>query len=77
MQIKVLLFGELAQLAGSAELILQDVDSTTSANEMLENKFPQLVSKKYAIAVNKQIVKDSQQLHDGDEIALLPPFSGG
>jgi len=77
MQIKVLLFGELAQLAGSAELILHDADSTVNANEMLKSKFPLLASKKYVIAINKQIVKDSQQLHDGDELALLPPFSGG
>jgi molybdopterin synthase sulfur carrier subunit len=77
MQIKVLLFGELAQLAGSAELILKDVDSTNNANEMLKSKFPLIASKKYIIVLNKQIVKDSQSLHDGDELALLPPFSGG
>lgn len=31
----------------------------------------------YKIAVNKVIIHEPVQVHDGDEIALLPPVTGG
>jgi molybdopterin converting factor small subunit len=30
-----------------------------------------------AVAVNQEYAKTSDVLHDGDEVALLPPVSGG
>lgn len=77
MKVQVLLFGELAQIAGLTNLELNNVANTNEASEQLLAQFPVFRNKKYAIAVNKQIIKDSQQLNDGDELALLPPFSGG
>lgn len=32
---------------------------------------------KVAIAVNQEVAHETALLHDGDEVALLPPFSGG
>lgn len=43
----------------------------------LKNKFPQLKNFTYRIAVNKEIINKNTKLNDGDEIAFLPPFSGG
>lgn len=77
MEITVLLFGNLAQIAGTTKLILQDVKDTITVNELLQSNFPTFKNKKYAIAVNNQLVKDVQNLNDGDELAFLPPFSGG
>ena len=77
MEIKVLLFGELAELAGSEKLLLNNIDSTSEAIELLRSTYPALASKKYAIALNKQLIKDTQPMINGDELALLPPFSGG
>jgi len=77
MKVKVLLFGELSDLAGSVELTLENVESTFAAHEVLLMKFPSFKTKKYAIAVNKQLIRETVILADGDILALLPPFSGG
>lgn len=77
MEITVLLFGNLAQIAGTTKLTLQDVKDTITVNDLLQSKFPSFKNKKYVVAVNNQLVKDVQNLNDGDELAFLPPFSGG
>jgi molybdopterin converting factor small subunit len=77
MEITVLLFGNLAQIAGATKVTLQDVKDTITVNELLQLKFPEFKNKKYAIAVNNQLIKDVQNLNNGDELAFLPPFSGG
>lgn len=77
MEITVLLFGNLAQIAGTSKLVLQDAVDTTAANDLLLSKFPDFKNKKYVIALNQKIVRDSQKLNNGDELAFLPPFAGG
>ncbi len=77
MEIRVLLFGNLAQIAGVNEMIMNDVLDTEAVIDLMQTKFPEFKNNKYAIAVNKQIVKDKQTLCDGDELVFLPPFSGG
>ncbi len=77
MEVTVLLFGELAQIAGATKIALKDVVNSSEATEQLFKQFPIFRNKKYALAVNKQLVKESHTLVDGDELALLPPFSGG
>lgn len=77
MEITVLLFGNLAQIAGTTKLTLQDVKDTITVNDLLQSKFPSFKNKKYAIALNNNLIKDVQNLNNGDELAFLPPFSGG
>jgi len=77
MEITILLFGNLAQIAGTTKLVLQDAADTTTANELLLSKFPDFKNKKYAIALNQQLIRDNQILNSGDELAFLPPFAGG
>ncbi len=77
MKITVLLFGNLAQIVGATKITLQDVKDTITVNDILQSKFPTFKNKKYIIAVNNQLIKDIQNLNDGDELAFLPPFSGG
>ena len=36
-----------------------------------------LQSKKVLVSVNQEIAHEELNLHDGDEVALLPPFAGG
>lgn len=46
-------------------------------NELLIARFPKLSVISYRLSVNRQLTTGNQQLIDGDEIALLPPFAGG
>lgn len=77
MEITVLLFGNLAQIAGATKITLQNVKDTITVNELLQSKFSEFKNKKYAVALNQQLVRDNQNLKDGDELAFLPPFAGG
>jgi molybdopterin converting factor small subunit len=77
--IKVHYFGIIAEAAKSeGETISSYPMNLQSLIEDLTEKY-QLNSYQFQIAVNRKIIKDmdSQELKSGDEIALLPAFSGG
>jgi molybdopterin synthase catalytic subunit len=42
-----------------------------------EGTIPEAALKSVAVAVNHEYATTSQTLHDGDEVAILPPVSGG
>lgn len=81
MQITVLLFARLRDVVGTSELT-RDLP-TGSTNKMLWN----LLSKEFkelqkyddivSVAVNTEYSNMNQTLRDGDEVAFLPPVSGG
>jgi molybdopterin synthase sulfur carrier subunit len=69
-------FGQVAEITGAAELQMQAED-LESLQELLINKFPELKERKFAVAVNKQLITENRSFKENDVIALLPPFSGG
>lgn len=81
MRVNVKLFAVLREKAGTAETSLELPDGTTvaSAVEALASEFPQLRDhlQSVAFAVNRSYVKSRTSLGDGDELALIPPVSGG
>ncbi|WP_346238265.1 MoaD/ThiS family protein [Niabella insulamsoli] len=76
MPINVLFFGPLAEIGGS-RIEMPLVASVLELEAVLYEKFPQLKEKKYVVSVNKKMIAENAQLHDGCTVALLPPFSGG
>lgn len=81
---QILLFGRLKDAFGSASIALPPgVDSAAGLREALAKKNPDLAdllrSKSVRIAVNQTLVVDEAAVHlsSSDEIALLPPLSGG
>lgn len=80
MQVKVLFFGHLTEDVQSSGLDwgLKEGPSTVSVLcEQLTEAYPALAGKTFRVAVNQQFVGDSHALKAGDEVALMPPFSGG
>jgi molybdopterin converting factor small subunit len=75
--ISILLFGELADLAGDAKISFEEVNDTDALKEAIYNRYPALKAKSFLIAVDKHIVTEKTAIGKGAEIALLPPFSGG
>ncbi|MAG57023.1 MAG: molybdopterin synthase sulfur carrier subunit [Planctomycetes bacterium] len=81
MKIRVLLFGLLAEAAGATEAIL-DLPPGSRVADLA----PDLVARfdglarsleSVAYAVNTSYVVPGHVLSDGDEVALIPPVSGG
>lgn len=73
---KVLFFGELKSITGSSEIQSDATDIHQLRNTLL-TQWPQLQSKTFSIAVNRVVVHDNIGLAPGDEVACMPPFSGG
>lgn len=77
MDVNVLFFGMIRDIAGSNNLLLNNAHDTDEVIEQLQTMFPQLKNTKYRVAVNKNLIHDNATLPDGAEVAILPPFSGG
>lgn len=72
-------FASIAEITGCESISLEEVNSDTYVlRERLEARWPTLKNATYALAVNRVIVSSEPfALSDDDEVALLPPFSGG
>lgn len=81
MRVRVLLFGMLKDLAGksSDSMDLPDHACVRDVLARYESTIPRFKDSlpSLAFAVNQQYAKAETTLHDGDEVALLPPVSGG
>src|SRR5579884_84826 len=80
MQVRVLFFGILKDLAGRSSDVLSLPDHATAADVIhhYAQRLPKSgVLSSIAISVNQEYARPEDQLRAGDEIALLPPVSGG
>ena len=81
MTVRVLFFGPVRDLTGAAqETITLDQPATLSAVfEQYATKFPLLrdLASSIVLARNQEFADPSTLLADGDEVAFLPPVSGG
>jgi len=75
MNINIIAFGQIAEITGKRPAA--EATDTAMLKAALLEKFPALGQKKYAIAVNKKVVTGTVQLNENDEVALMPPYSGG
>lgn len=75
MAVKIIAFGQIAEITGKEFVV--GVNDVTALKSVLNEKFPALAEKKYAIAVNKKMVTENIALNENDTVALMPPYSGG
>jgi molybdopterin synthase catalytic subunit len=77
----VLFFGAARDAAGHNEVDLTLVGPTDAADafEQLLQAYPELrrFGRSLLFAVNQEYAPHGRQVHDGDELALFPPVSGG
>jgi len=81
MQVRVLFFGILKDLAGRSSDTLSLPDHASAA-DVVSHYQQRLSTNKgifnsIAISVNQEYARPDMKLRSGDEIALLPPVSGG
>ena len=77
MQVNVILFGLLKELAGSSNIVLENIADTQTLVAAMHKKFPAMVNKKFIIAVDRQVVTTNTALNNNSTVAFMPPFSGG
>ena len=77
MEVHLTLFGQLTDITGKSDLILQDIPDTETLIKTLHERYPSLANTTYAIALNKKIIVENTVLSGDPHIALLPAFSGG
>ncbi len=87
MAVKFVFLGKLADLAGTHERIFAEADGVVDWTDLLAWlevwSSPALsaavAGEKVRIAINGELLKDKTALaaKDGDEVAFLPPVSGG
>ena len=79
MTVRVLFFAYLRERCGVREVALEVPDGAT-VNELwrrLGARFERLPAEPPRFAVNRVYVDKAHPLHDNDELALIPPVSGG
>ena len=81
MKATVRLFAILREKAGTPEMTVDLPEYSTVADLLaaIESRYPGLSASvpHTMIAVNTEYVEQTHPLHDGDEVALIPPVSGG
>jgi molybdopterin synthase catalytic subunit len=80
MQVRVLLFGSLREAAGAKEFSVTLPERAALRDlraEVASQPAFQRLAGRLRIAVNREFATDDQLLADGDEVAFLPPVSGG
>ncbi len=81
MTIKALVFASLADRLG-VDQVSFDLPNDATAEDLLNElvrRYPQASAFRdsLAVAVNMTYVKPDHQLSESDEVALIPPVSGG
>jgi molybdopterin converting factor subunit 1 len=81
MLVTIRLFARLREMAGDAELRRELPEGSTARNawEALAAEFSGFddYSKAVSCAINQEYARMTTPLGDGDEVAFLPPVSGG
>ncbi len=81
MKIRVRLFASVKDVVGQRELFLELPEGTTVAELLLRftADHPRLagLAPSLMLAVNREYVEGTRKLAEGDEVAFIPPVSGG
>jgi molybdopterin converting factor small subunit len=79
MKVRVLFFGQTADICGRRQVLLEvaENESASSVFRRLCVDYPSFSGRKLLLAVNEQYVDSSIILHEGDQLAIFTPVSGG
>jgi molybdopterin converting factor small subunit len=79
MRVRVLCFGVLGERMGGSPESLEIAEGAIVADvlNVYRERLPEFGWDSIAVAVNQEYARAPDLLKDGDEVALLPPVSGG
>lgn len=75
-QVRVRLFAALRERAGTSELEIE-LPEGALVHDALAQLQPLTAGVPVVMAVNQEYADEQLELHSGDEVALIPPVSGG
>ncbi len=70
-------FGMLAEKMGTDSLEIKNPGSSEVLKQQLLTQFPELKGMTFRMALDRKLLQSDTDISQGQEIALLPPFSGG
>lgn len=80
MRVQILAFGIVKEIAGTPTITI-DIEAGTTAGTLktaLIAQYPKLGElKSLMIAINQYYAANDHPIKEGDEIAIIPPVSGG
>jgi molybdopterin converting factor subunit 1 len=80
MKINILAFGIAKDIFGVSTITVELTDAATTADmkALLEERYPKLKQlASYMVAVNNEYAEDKLIITERDEVAIIPPVSGG
>jgi molybdopterin synthase sulfur carrier subunit len=77
MEVTVLFFGVLSDVAGTGVKTYRDVKSIGDLRIRIQDDYPEIVHYNFRISLNNELINNEPLLNDGDEVAFMPPFAGG
>lgn len=81
MKILVYFFASYRETTGCSKIELETAQGTTVSDVLLKLRqlYPDLAPREVNIvaSLNEEFVHSDQEVSEGDEIALIPPVSGG
>ncbi len=81
MNITILFLGPARDLAGMERTSehIPERSTVNSLRRLVSSKFPKFGTglRSIRVAVNRSFVSEDHELGEGDEVALIPPVSGG
>jgi molybdopterin converting factor subunit 1 len=79
--VTIRLFARLAEMVGSREVEVEIGEGLTAVDafRLLARSHPEMapLERKVMYAINQEYVEAESPLRDGDELAVIPPVSGG
>ncbi len=81
MLVQVRLFAAARDIVGQAEVSLELKEGST-VGDLMEDffaRYPELkaIAGSLLLSVNREFAERTAKLHEGDEVGLIPPVSGG
>ena len=77
---KILAFGIVKEIFDESmiDIDLEHESTVEALRSVLEKKYPQLTELgSYMVAINNEYASGGDAIHANDEVAIIPPVSGG